>query len=91
MEDDLTPTFPMLLPKSLRTDFLSLVHQGAAGHLGNFKTAAHVARRAYWYQWRRDVELFCRRCPKCSEFHKGKLPPRQGNLVPMVLGSLFER
>ena len=32
----------LLLPPTLRDQFLSLVHNGIAGHLGAFKTRMHV-------------------------------------------------
>jgi len=39
----------LLLPGSLKTEFLDSVHTGLAGHMGMTKTSAHVTRRAYWY------------------------------------------
>jgi len=48
----------LLLPRALRGDFLDSVHTGLAGHMGMTKTAAHVTRKAYWYQWRQDVNLY---------------------------------
>jgi len=81
----------LLLPRVLRTDFLDSVHTGLAGHMGMTKTAAHVTRRAYWHHWRRDVNLYVRRCPKCSMYHRGCIPPRQGNLVPLLTGAPVER
>jgi len=59
--------------------------------MGMTKTSAHVTRRAYWYQWRRDVNIYVRRCPKCSTYHKGRTPPRQGALVPLLTGAPVER
>jgi len=47
----------LLLPCGLKTEFLDL-----AGHLGNTKTAAYVMRRAYWFNWRRDVLMYI--CPE---------------------------
>jgi hypothetical protein len=81
----------LVLPRSLRGVLIKLVHCGVAGHLGVFKTQAHVGRRAYWYHWRRDVALYCRGCERCNEFHRGRTAPRQGCLQPMVMGSPFER
>jgi len=85
------PVKQLLLPRALRTDFLDSVHTGLAGHMGMTKTAAHVTRRAYWFQWRRDVNLYVRRCPKCSTYHRGRVPPRQANLVPLLTGAPVER
>jgi len=53
-------------------------------------TKTHVTRRAYWYQWRRDVKIYVKRCPKCNTYHKGTTPPRQGNLVPLLTGAPVE-
>ena len=81
----------LVLPRILREEFLDLIHRGIAGHLGSFKTRAHVGRRAYWYMWRRDVDIYCRRCVTCNEFYRGKNQPKKGLLKPMVIGSPFER
>jgi len=48
----------LVLLRSLKTNFLDSVHTGLAGHIGMTKTSAHVTRRAYWYQWRRDVKIY---------------------------------
>ena len=48
----------LLLPRSLREEFLALVHGGVAGHLGVVKTRAHVGRRAYWFRWRVDTDIY---------------------------------
>jgi len=76
----------LLLPRSLKTEFLDSVHTGLAGHMGMMKTSAHVTRRAYWYQWRREVNIYIKRCPKCSTYHKSRIPPGQGTLVPLLTG-----
>jgi len=81
----------LLLPRSLKTEFLDSVHTGLAGHMGMTKTSAHVTKRAYWYQWRRYVNLYVKRCLKCSTYHNGRIPPRQGNLVPLLTGAPAER
>jgi len=82
---------PLLLPRSLKLEFLDSVHTGPAGHMGMTKTSAHVTRRTYWYQWRQDVNIYFKRCPKCSTYHMGRIPPRQGKLVPLLTGAAFER
>jgi len=80
-----------LLPCLLKTFFLDSVHTGLAGHMVMMKTSAHVTRRAYWYQWRHDVNIYVKCCPKCSTYHEGRIPPRQGNLVPLLTGAAVER
>jgi len=61
------------LPRALKFEFLDSVHTGLAGHMGMTKTSAHVTRRAYWYQWRQDINIYVKRCPKCSTYHKGRI------------------
>ena len=85
------PCRQLLVPRLLRGHFMDMIHRGVAGHLGAFKTRAHVGQRGYWFQWRRDVDIYCRRCVICNEYHKGRLSPRQGALRPMVLGAPAER
>jgi len=51
----------LLLPRALQTEFLDSVHTVLAGHMGMTKTSAHVTRRAYWYQFRRDVTIYVKR------------------------------
>jgi len=81
----------LLLPRLLKSEFLDSVHTGLAGHIGMTKTSTHLMRRAYWYQCRRDIIIYIKRCPKCSTYHKGRIPPRQGNLVPLLTGAPVER
>jgi transposase InsO family protein len=81
----------LVMPEQLKEEFLELVHTRIAGHLGAMKTRAHVGRRAYWYQWRLDVDIYCKKCVTCNEFHRGRGQPKQGKLNPMVMGAPFER
>jgi len=80
----------LLLPRSLKADFLDSVHTGLAGHMGMTKTSAQT-KRAYWYQWRQDVNIYVNRYPKCSTYPKGRIPSKQGNLVPWLTGAPVER
>ena len=79
------------LPRTLKEEFLDLIHSGVAGHLGSFKTRAHVGRRAYWFWRRQDVDIYCQKCVCCNEYHKGRVTPKQGHLRPMVLGAPVKR
>ena len=79
----------LMLP--LRQELIDMIHRGIAGHLGAFKTRAHVGRRAYWFQWRRDVYIYCKNCVRCNEYCRSQLAPKQGNLQPMVMGAPAER
>ena len=81
----------VVVPASLRNDFLDRAHAGmCGGHLGVKRTMDQVRRRAFWIGWRRDVEKFCRRCTNCCTYFRGKLP-RSAPLQPMLTGAPFER
>jgi hypothetical protein len=81
----------LLVPKALRRQVISKCHGAmVGGHMGISKTCDQVRRRAYWIGWRNDVASYCRRCPECSSYHRGKLP-RYGNLQPILAGAPFER
>ena len=88
---DKEPMLQLVLPRSLRDEFLQIVHCGVAGHLGSFKTRAHVGQRAYWFKWRQDVDIFIKKCEVCCEYTRNRLPPKQGQLHPMTMGSPVER
>jgi len=79
----------LLMPRSVRTAFLELVHGQASGHLAWRKTQDQVQRRAYWASWKTDTKLFCACCKACNEFHRGR-PPRQAGLKPMIAGAPME-
>ena len=81
----------ILVPMAERKEWLGMIHEGIAGHLGSFKTQAHVRRHLYWYQWRRDVDLFIKQCPRCSQYYRGRHQPKQGLLMPMRTGRPVER
>ena len=80
----------LILPGSLKTAFLELVHADAAGHLKFVKCIEHVQRRAWWLTYRRDLKLFISCCAACNSYHRGNVP-KQGQLQPMVIGSPGER
>ena len=81
----------IVMPVSLRKDFLQRAHAGmCGGHLGVRRTMDQVRRRAFWVGWRRDVERFCRRCPNCCTYFRGKLP-RSAPSQPMFTGAPLER
>ena len=55
----------MILPRRLLARVLTSLHDDA-GHFGRDKTLANVQTRFYWYGHRKDVELWCMRCARCS-------------------------
>src|ERR1700733_4942695 len=59
----------MLLPRSMKMNFLKFAHTGATGgHLGIRRTKLQVRRRMYWVGWSKDVERFCQQCPECCQY-----------------------
>ena len=67
----------ILVPAPLREKFLYWVHgDPTSGHFGVQKTADKLQRYAYWSGWRKDTELFVRRCDKCCRYRKGPTRPQ---------------
>jgi len=57
----------LLVPATLRHDFISRAHTGmCGGPLGVRRTLDQVQRRGFWLGWRRDVRRFCRLCSNCN-------------------------
>ena len=67
----------ILVPEPLRKRFLYWVHgDPTSGHFGVQKTTAKLQHYAYWSGWRKDVELFVRRCDTCCRYRKGPSRPQ---------------
>ena len=67
----------ILVPAPLRQKFLYWVHgDPTSGHFGVQKTADKLQRYAYWSGWRKDTELFVRRCDQCCRYRKGPTRPQ---------------
>ena len=82
--------YQTVLPRSLRRSFLELIHADAAGHLRLAKSMEQAQRRAWWLEWKTDLQIFIENCPKCAAYHRGNTP-RQAYLNPMTLGSPAQR
>jgi hypothetical protein len=81
----------VVLPPELRDRMLHEAHTGmTGGHLGLKKTLDQIQRRAYWIDWRQRTALYCRRCPECATYHRGRLP-HAAPMQEMVIGAPFER
>jgi len=81
----------LLVPACLRSAYLEQAHTDiTGGHLGVQKTMCQVIRRAFWFDWKRDVQRYCRQCQNCNSYYRGQLP-RSAPLQPMVTGAPFER
>ena len=69
--------YQILVPQPLRMKMLYWVHgDPTSGHFGIAKTADKLATYAYWTGWRKDVELFVRRCDVCCRYRKGPRFPQ---------------
>ena len=67
----------VLVPLVLVPTFLYWVHSDPSfGHMGIQKTTEKLKRYAYWTGWRRDVELFVKRCETCCRYRKGPAKPQ---------------
>jgi len=81
----------LLVPRQLREEGLQLCHTGMTdGHMDIRRTMDQVQRRLYWLTWRGDTARYCRRCPECNSYHRGRLP-RSAPLQPIIAGAPFER
>ena len=80
----------IILPVARRNVLIRLAHEGMnGGHLGIRRTMAHVQKRAYWPNWKEDVQVQLRQCVPCARYCRGK-PKRQGNLQNLVVGAIGE-
>jgi Integrase zinc binding domain len=69
--DGSTKYLQLIVPASMREDFVRQAHCGiTGGHFGIRRTADQVLRRDYWCGWRRYVENFCRQCSVCNQVHR---------------------
>ena len=85
-----TPTWQLVVPKSLRKELIHLVHTGpTGGHLGRCKTEDQLSRRGYWPGWQSDVAQEVKKCKPCAQYHRGNAP-KQTPLQPFQSGEPFE-
>ena len=56
--DGSTDHLQLILPHSMKIPFLELIHASAAGHLKTDKCIYHIMRRAWWYNFKRDVKVY---------------------------------
>ena len=84
-------TLQLLVPAVIKEDYMKLAHTGiCGGHMGLRRTLDQVQRRAFWIGWRRDVRQYCRKCPNCNSYFRGRLP-KSAPLQPLITGAPFER
>ena len=82
--------YQVVLPHSLKYDFLELIHNDMCGHLGAKKCKPQVQKFAWWHKWKNDVDLFVQCCAKCASYHRGQAP-KQGLLHPMIVDEVGSR
>ena len=83
------PYLQLLVPRRIVPEVIKSVHGGSTGgHFGIKRTLDQVKRRFYWPSWKADTIRFCKRCPECSEYHRGNW---QGPLQPVLAGARYER
>ncbi|KAL2088039.1 hypothetical protein ACEWY4_016867 [Coilia grayii] len=58
-------TLQVLLPKQLREEVLTQLHQGH-GHQGVERTTELVRARCYWPGMYHDIKEWCQRCERCT-------------------------
>jgi len=89
--DGLSVRWQVVLPASLRPEFLTVIHSGmSGGHLARRRTAAAIQSRAYWPTWSSDLDTFLKACVPCARYHRGKIP-RQATLQPSLVGEVWDR
>ena len=78
--DGLQVVWQWIPPVRYRRALIQLTHGGmTSGHLGVARTQAQVQRRAYWVNWKADVQHEVKRCNPCAQYFRGT-PARQGSL-----------
>ena len=67
----------ILVPAPLRGKFLyGVLGDPTSGPFGVQKISDKLQRYAYWSGWRKDTELFVRRCDQCCRYRKGPTRPQ---------------
>ena len=88
--DGLRVTWQIVLPRTLRKEFITVIHEGTfGGHTGRSKTEEQIRRRVYWQNWTNDVRTELKKCAPCAQYHRGKAP-KQTALNPFTAGEPFE-
>ena len=89
--DGSTTIWQVILPQSMRKDFLSVSHGGmSGGHLARRKTAASIQSRAFWPSWSSDLDKFLKGCEACARYYPGNAP-RKGMLNTPMVGEPWDR
>jgi transposase InsO family protein len=88
--DGQSHVWQIIMPRAVRSDFLTAVHAGVAGgHFGRRRTESAVQARAYWPGWADDVKYVLRTCVACAQYARSK-PTRRVGLSTVACGEPFE-
>lgn len=72
--------YQIIAPRSIREAILERVHCDlTSGHMGQKKTEMRLKQYVWWSGWKRDVDVFVRRCPRCCQYRRGPRA-KQGEL-----------
>ena len=86
-QDGSSRRLQLIVPKDLREEVLSQLHEGpTGGHFGEDKTLHKLRERFYWPGHQKDVTTWCRTCKDCAA-RKGPAPKRRAALTPIEVGS----
>ena len=82
--------YKIAVPQSLRKEVLKKVHDDrSAGHFGIDTTRERVLQHFYWYNLRRDVEMWVKSCQTCQLRKKGPKRTR-APLAPFLVNTPME-
>ena len=73
-----------LAPRNLQPVLLELAHADSAGHLAAKKTEGQLQQRAYWYEWKTSVTLYCRNCGICNSHQVKQQLFKEGEAVRVL-------
>lgn len=79
---DAVETLQLLLPRSLRSEVFSALHNDH-GHQGGERTGRLIRERCYWPGLQKDLEQWCSKCERCivSKGGQPKLRTFPGHLL----------
>lgn len=90
-KDDLSLYTQFMVPYSMRSEALRLIHNSLlGGHLGQKKTKRKLQQRFYWFQMREDVNILIEKCDVCSSLKHSSRRPRVA-LGDMRTGAPLDR
>ena len=78
-----------VVPRTMKDAIMYQVHNALpGGHLGRLRTAERLLRRFYWFEVRKDCDLWIERCDKCASIKK---PPKTARapMGEMLVGALL--